>query len=198
MNNPRVENLARILVEHSAGVKPGDVCTVEGGSAAEPLLQAVYEQVLRAGGNPIVQMAMEEQAPAFFEHASDEQLQWVSPTSEWVVENADVRIAVMASQNTRALSEVPPERQTMMQAARQHLMARMMERSAEGILPLGADPVPDPRLRLRGGHEPDRLRGLLLRRLPGDGERPGGRPGSASPRRPSACGSGSRAAPRST
>jgi aminopeptidase len=132
MRDPRVESLARILVEHSAQVKPGDVCTIEGGSAAEPLLQAVYEQVLEAGGNPIVQMAMEEQAPAFFRHASDEQLQWVSPTSEWVVENADVRIAVMASLNTRALSQVPPERQTMMQAARQHLMARMMERSAEG------------------------------------------------------------------
>jgi aminopeptidase len=132
MRDPRIENLARILVEHSAGVKEGDVCTIEGGSAAEPLLQAVYEQVLRAGGNPIVQMALEEQAPAFFEHASDEQLRWVSPTSEWVVENADVRIAVMASQNTRALSQVPPERQTTMQAARQHLMARMMERSAEG------------------------------------------------------------------
>jgi aminopeptidase len=132
MRDPRVENLARILVEHSAGVREGDVCTIEGGSAAEPLLQAVYEQVLRAGGNPIVQMAMEEQAPAFFEHASDEQLQWVSPTSEWIVENADVRIAVMASQNTRALSQVPPERQTMMQAARQHLMGRMMERSAGG------------------------------------------------------------------
>jgi aminopeptidase len=132
MRDPRVENLARILVEHSAAVQPGDVCTIEGGSAAEPLLQAVYEQVLGAGGNPIVQMAMEEQAPAFFEHASDQQLEWVSPTSEWIVENADVRIAVMASQNTRALSGVPPERQTRMQAARQHLMGRMMERSAEG------------------------------------------------------------------
>ncbi len=132
MRDPRVQNLARILVEHSAAVAPGDVCTIEGGSAAEPLLQAVYEQVLDAGGNPIVQMAMEEQAPAFFEHASDQQLEWVSPTSEWIVENADVRIAVMASQNTRALSGVPPERQTRMQAARQHLMRRMMERSAEG------------------------------------------------------------------
>jgi aminopeptidase len=132
MRDPRVTALARILVEHSTQVRPGDVCTIEGGSAAEPLLQAVYERVLAAGGNPIVQMAMEEQAPAFFENASDEQLQWVSPTSEWIVENADVRIAVMASQNTRALSQVPPERQTRMQAARQHLMKRMMERSAEG------------------------------------------------------------------
>ena len=132
MRDPRVTNLARILVEHSAQVKEGDVCTIEGGSAAEPLLQAVYEQVLRAGGNPIVQMSLSEQQPAFFEHASEQQLEWVSPTSEWIVENADVRIAVMASENTRALSQVPPERQTKVQAARQHLMKRMMERSAEG------------------------------------------------------------------
>jgi aminopeptidase len=113
-------------------VKEGDVCTIEGGSAAEPLLQAVYEEVLKAGGHPIVQMALSEQQPAFFEHATDRQLEWVSPTSQWVVENADVRIAVMASENTRALSEVPPERQTKVQAARQQLMKRMMERSAEG------------------------------------------------------------------
>ena len=58
MRDPRVENLAGILVEHSAQVKVGDVCTIEGGSAAEPLLQAVYERVLAAGGNPIVHMAM--------------------------------------------------------------------------------------------------------------------------------------------
>ena len=88
--------------------------------------------MLKAGRNPIVQMALSEQQSAFFEHASDAQLDWVSPTSEWIVENADVRIAVMASENTRALSQVPPERQTRVQAARQHLMARMMERSAEG------------------------------------------------------------------
>jgi aminopeptidase len=132
MRDLRVTNLARILVEHSTGVKEGDVCTIEGGSAAEPLLQAVYEEVLKAGGNPIMQMALDGQQSAFFEHASDRQLDWVSPTSEWIVENADVRIAVMASQNTRALSKVPPERQTRVQAARQHLMKRMMERSAEG------------------------------------------------------------------
>ena len=132
MRDPRVTNLARILVQHSAGVSEGDICTIEGESAAEPLLQAVYEEVLRAGGNPIVQMAMEGQSSAYFEFASDAQLEWVSPLAEWAVDNADVRIAVMASQNTRALSQVPPERQTKRQAATQHLMKRAMERSAEG------------------------------------------------------------------
>ena len=132
MKDPRVDNLARILVRHSTGVKEGDVCTIEGETAAEPLLKAVYEEVLRAGGHPIMNMALTDQAASYFKHASDEQLEWVSPVSEWAVENADVRIAAMASNNTRSLSKVSPERQTRRQAAMQHLMKRMMERSAEG------------------------------------------------------------------
>ncbi len=132
MRDPRITALARILVQHSTKVGEGDVCTIEGESAAEPLLQAVYEEVLRAGGNPIVHMAMEGQSAAYFELASDAQLEWISPVAEWAVENADVRIAVMASQNTRALSAVPPDRQAKRQAATQGLMKRAMERSAEG------------------------------------------------------------------
>src|SRR3954453_16024652 len=132
MRDPRVTALAQILVRHSTGVKEGDVCTVEGESAAEPLLQAIYEEILRAGGNPIVNMALEGQSASYFEHASDDQLKWISPVAEWAVENADVRIAVMASQNTRALSQVPPERQATRQGATQSLMKRAMERSAEG------------------------------------------------------------------
>ena len=131
-------------------MKEGDVCTIEGGSAAEPLLQAVYEEVLKAGGNPIVQMALEEQQPAFFEHASDEQLDWVSPTSEWIVENADVRIAVMATENTRALSQVPPERQTRVAGRPPGPDEADDGAQRRGRLPLGADPVPDQRLRLGG------------------------------------------------
>jgi aminopeptidase len=132
MRDARVTALAQILVHHSTKVDEGDVCTIEGESAAEPLLQATYEEVLKAGGNPIVHMAMEGQSAAYFEHASDAQLEWISPVAEWAVENADVRIAVMASQNTRALSTVPPERQAKRQAATQGLMKRAMERSAEG------------------------------------------------------------------
>jgi aminopeptidase len=132
VRDPRVTALAQILVRHSTRVAEGDVCTIEGESGAEPLLQAVYEEVLRAGGNPIVNMSLEGQSTAFFANASDAQLEWISPTAEWTVENADVRIAVMASQNTRALSQVPPERQAKRQGATQKLMKRLMERSAEG------------------------------------------------------------------
>ena len=49
-----------------------------------------------------------------------------------MVDNADVRISVGASTNTRELSAVPPERQTRRQAATGELMNRAMKRSAEG------------------------------------------------------------------
>lgn len=132
MRDRRIDNLAKILVQHSTAVRAGDVCVIEGETAAEPLLQAIYEEVLRAGGNPIVQMAMSGQSSAYFDLANDDQLDWVSPVSEWTVENADVRFAVMASENTRALSGVLPERQTRRRAATRGLMARSMERSAAG------------------------------------------------------------------
>ena len=132
MRDPRAEALAKILVGYSTEVKEGEVVSIDGESAAEPLLLAVYEEVLKAGAHPILNVALDGQSAAYFKHASDAQLGWISPVAEWMVEHADVRIAIGASTNTRELSAVPPERQTRRQTATGDLMARAMERSAAG------------------------------------------------------------------
>jgi aminopeptidase len=134
VRDPRVDALAGILVGYSTKVKEGEVVAIDGASAAEPLLMAVYEEVLRAGAFPILNMAVQGQAAAFYQLASEAQLDWVSPVSRWLVENADCRIAIMASTNTRELSAVEPERQTRHQAARAELMETFMRRAAEGSL----------------------------------------------------------------
>jgi aminopeptidase len=132
LRDPRAENLAKILVGYSTKVGEGDTVVIDGESAAEPLLLAIYEETLKAGGNPILNVSIDGQAAAYFKHAGDAQLEWVSPFTEWVTDKADVRISVGASSNTRELSGVPPERQTRRQAATGKLMKRAMERSAEG------------------------------------------------------------------
>jgi aminopeptidase len=132
VRDPRAERLAQILVGYSTKVREGEVVAIDGDSAAAPLLLAVYEEVLKAGANPILNASLDGQAVAYYKHASDAQLEWVSPVSEWLIDNADVRIAVGASSNTRELSAVPPERQTKRQAATGELMARAMDRSARG------------------------------------------------------------------
>lgn len=132
MRDPRTEGLAKILVGYSTEVKEGEVVSIDGESAAEPLLLAVYEEVLKAGAYPILNVALDGQSATYFKHASDAQLGWISPVAEWMVEHADVRIAIGASTNTRELSTVPPERQTRRQTATGDLLARAMERSAAG------------------------------------------------------------------
>jgi aminopeptidase len=132
MSDPRTEGLAKILVGYSTEVKEGEVVSIDGENAAAPLLLAVYEEVLKAGANPVLNVALDGQIAAYFKHASDAQLKWISPFAEWMVDNADVRIAIGASTNTRELSGVAPERQTLRQSVTGDLMSRAMQRSADG------------------------------------------------------------------
>ena len=134
VRDPRAERLAKILVGYSTEVKEGEIVSIDGESAAEPLLLAVYEEVLKAGAHPILNVSLDGQAAAYYKHASDAQLDWISPVSEWLLDNVDVRIAVGASSNTRELSGVPPQRQTRRQVATGELLSRAMERSAKGEL----------------------------------------------------------------
>ena len=127
-----MDALARTLVQYSSEVKEGDVCLIEGETAAESLALALYEEVLRAGAYPIVNLNMEGQAPAFFRLASDAQLDWVPPPALWAAEEADVRLRILAETNTRELSSVDPARQSRRQLATKGLMERMMERTAAG------------------------------------------------------------------
>lgn len=132
MRDPRVEALASILVRYSTRVGKGDTCVIEGPGAAEPLIAAVYEEVLRAGGLPIVSMSFEGQPATYFKLAGDDQLEWISPLSKWTAEEADCRIAIMADRNTRELSGIDPERQTRRRSATKDLMRTTMQRAAEG------------------------------------------------------------------
>ena len=117
MVDQRAVRLARVLVGYSTAVQPGELCAIEGESAGEGLIQAIYEEVLRAGAHPVVMMTPGRAQAAFFSLASEEQLDHVSPVARQLIEEADVRIRVVASENARELSEVDPDRQVRRQRA---------------------------------------------------------------------------------
>jgi aminopeptidase len=132
VKDARVDALASILVRYSTKVSKGDVCVIQATTSAEPIVQAVYEEVLRAGGLPIMQLTTNGAGASFYGLASDEQLEWIPPTATWAAENADVRIAIMADVNTRELSRADPKRQSRAQQARKPLMETSMKRAAAG------------------------------------------------------------------
>ena len=130
----RVERLARLLVDYSVAVQPGERVLVRGSSAAAPLIRAVYEQTLAHGGHPLVQLSLPGLQEVFYETADETQLSFIDPIEKQIIEEFDVLIALYAPSNTRTLSGVDPEKQRIRELARHPLMERYMERSAEGEL----------------------------------------------------------------
>jgi aminopeptidase len=132
MADPRVEKLADVLVNYCTSVKPGDWVWIRGHVLALPLVEQVLRQVTQAGGNPTVTLQTDELDELFLANANDEQLAWLSPLDELMVEQLDVRIAINAASNTRALTGIPPQKQQLYQKARRKFSQRYLQRSAEG------------------------------------------------------------------
>ena len=49
-----MEQWAKVLVGYSIDVQPGETVAILGGTTAEPLLRAIYREVIARGGLPIM------------------------------------------------------------------------------------------------------------------------------------------------
>ncbi len=142
MTDPRVEKLARVITEYSVGVKPGDRVFITASPVAQPLTLAIIEQVIKRGGLPHITGGSNYQhldlvpgaVELMLKYGSDEQLQYVNPFELMAVNDFDVRIAIKADTNTKALSNVDPKRIALATSARRMLTETMMQRSATGEL----------------------------------------------------------------
>ena len=52
MTDPRVEIVAKILVDYSVEVRPNQLVMISGAPESAPLILAVYQQVLERGAHP--------------------------------------------------------------------------------------------------------------------------------------------------
>lgn len=132
MSDLRVVKMARILVDYSTAVKPGERVMIEATTAAEPLVREVYKRVLERGGNPHLLLSLPDQEEIFFQAAGDEQLDFVPVFHKLAADTFDVRIRIYSETNTRLLSHVDPVRQQRRQKAVSKIQAAVLERSAAG------------------------------------------------------------------
>ncbi len=134
MSDPRIENLAKILVNYSVKVQPDDWVLVRGHVLAMPLVEEVLRHVVRAGGNPTILLEKEGLTEIIFKELSEKQLGWVSPVEDLLFNRMDVMINLLAASNTRALTAVEPDKMRLRQQSRRSLIETYMQRSAEGSL----------------------------------------------------------------
>jgi len=134
VRDPRIDKLAKVLVEYSCAVKPGQLVRIAGDPVATPLLEALFEHCLRAGAHPFIRSTPASIQEIFFELANEEQLRYLNPLNMEEIEKIDVSISLWADVNTKSLSRIDPKRQSIHSAARKPVFTRFMERAAKGEL----------------------------------------------------------------
>ena len=142
MHDPRIEKLADLLVNYSVAVRPGDRVAIIAPEIARPLSDAIFVATLKAGGYPLMVAAQQQISELLFKYGSKEQIEYVHQPLAHITEEYEVRISVLADENTRSLSRIDPQKAAWHSAARRHLMKTMMQRSASGSLRWTIAPFP--------------------------------------------------------
>ncbi|MDR7418224.1 MAG: aminopeptidase [Armatimonadota bacterium] len=134
MTDPRLTRLARVLVQYSLAVKPGQLVRIDGPALAAPLITEAYREALAAGAHVYTNVSVDGTQEIFFKHASDEQLRFVSPVTAFEIERLDAHLGIWAHYNTRALTSVDPKRQAARREATRPISQRFLERAGTGAL----------------------------------------------------------------
>ncbi len=110
MHDPRIDQIADVLVSYSIGVTKGQKALINAPHAATELGKAVAIKVLEAGGLPIVRSIVPGLLELMYTHASDEQLAFVPQATLEYYKEADVTFNLMARENTSENTKISPER----------------------------------------------------------------------------------------
>lgn len=132
----RIEKMADVLINYSTAVQPGERVLIRSTSpAAEPLVQALYQAALKAGGEAFTYIHLRDEDSLAIDATDNlDLLAAVNPMLELMYQTFDVIIRVEASENPRALSEYPAEPQQARARASSALMKIQMEREGNGSL----------------------------------------------------------------
>ena len=134
MRDPRLDKLASVIVNYSIAVKKGQLVRLHGEPIAMPLLEAIYEQLVKVGAYVDFHCAPDRFKEIFFRHATPDQLKYVSPIAQYAIKKIDASIGIWAETNTKAMTNVDPKKQATASSSRRPVMKIFMTRAAKGEL----------------------------------------------------------------
>ena len=132
MTDSVLEKFARTLVHYSLSIRKGDLLMIRTSTLGVPLLKEVYREALRAGANVFHRLTFESEFELFYEEASDEQLDWLSPIETLEVESVTARLNIQATINTRATAGVDSVRYARHMRSQAPISEIHRQRSAAG------------------------------------------------------------------
>ena len=137
MSDSRVQKFAKVLVEHSARIAPGDRVLIEATTAAEPLVRELFIQIMEKGGHPHPLVALPGMMPFsqdefYLTYANDSQLDFVPTFYKLAYDEFESRIRIHSSTNTRGTTNIDPVKSQRRGKAISGITEAQMRRGGEG------------------------------------------------------------------
>ncbi len=145
-NDSPLAKLARVLVHYSTEVNKDESVLLSGSTASEPLIKALFAEVLRAGAHPRVRMSFEDQEYLFYRFAQDHQIDRTDPLERHEMETVDAYIVVVPDLNPHALTGVDAGKKQRRIKARRPVVETIMRRWSEGSFRWVGTAAPSPAL----------------------------------------------------
>lgn len=130
MTDPRHTKLAKVLINFSLNVEPGDRLLITSTPLAAPLVREAYREAVRAGAHVRTHINLGGLSEVLLKEGTEEQLQYLSPLRMQEIEHYNRTLNIMAEENTKALSGVDPKRMAMVSQTNAPIMERYMQRAA--------------------------------------------------------------------
>jgi aminopeptidase len=128
----RVERLADLVLDHSLGLREGQLLRIDAEAVAAPLVAAVHRAAVERGAFAYANVELEGFPELMVAEGSREQLEYIAAL-EWAeMDRLDALLTVWSETSTRSLSRADPERHTRYLATRRRLSRRRGERVARG------------------------------------------------------------------
>ncbi len=108
--------------------QPKEAFAINATSEAEPLVAALYEELLKKGAWPLVRMMPDASSGAIYRYGQEHHFDDVSPVDKAIVEKLAGTAAIYSSKNTRALTDVNPDLQSRMAKASRPLKNKMLKK----------------------------------------------------------------------
>lgn len=111
MKDPRIDQLAETLVDHSCRVQSGEKVIIEAFDLPEPnLVCALVDAVYARGGTPMVYWKNNTVLRSLYMGATEESMDWPGRLERTAMEAAAAYIGIRGAANSDELSDVPPEK----------------------------------------------------------------------------------------
>lgn len=119
MKDPRIDLVAKNLINHSVRLQKGEKVLIAGNDDATPLLKALIKEAYAVGGIPFVKHAESELTKTLLMNTSEEQLTLMAESDLVLMRAADAYISIGSPRNNTTLGDVPAD---MMNLYKQYYM----------------------------------------------------------------------------